>query len=437
MFFSLPLWFGIAWFAAWQAPADSAPWDLLSIAERETLRATNRLRDELGKQLESIAYLDPESRSVRETLEDLAQEGAPLVPLLFEKLDAIEGGLKERRAAKHSAQILMRVFEKNQDLNILRQLQQRLAVDNLVLRTTILQGLQGVSHKLIVEMVRPFLGGPERPLSQLSIRILRHQTSQSAVAALRPLLESGQDADMVIGALLALGDEQSSAGVAVILANTKSPAEQRAAIDYLQLHGSCEAVDALREMLLGKRAYSAFGTLETDAATALWHIGVTQPECADSVEQHLVALWNKAPLPGVRDHARFLLGPFENEAAYESFRKDYQRDTKDRRQRSNPLIHLGFARIQLQFHKFSEALTTLKRVQQFDEGKDLGLRIAELQGLAYCGLQQWDRAEKALEKSGAMYDPELPHKYPFLTRVWEESRCKDWFHNPDSAKARN
>jgi hypothetical protein len=416
-----------------EAPARGKSRGLLGIADAESARATKAMRERILVSMRSYA-VERETRadSGEAHLRAIVLLGPDAVPLLFDILADVASGSTDAAYAGPAARAICGIFLRTGNESILEELGKVVRAGGPAVSGGVLEGLESVDHAKVVEIAAPLLAAEDVGLQARAVRVLKHQKRSVEFVAglLRPLLErqAGPFAE-VLGALQDLEDDGGVSAAQSFLATSSDPALLAAAVSYLDRMGRKASLPSLRTFLLGEKTGVPDVVLK-QAIDAVAGIGMEETDARNGAEEILVDVFRRHPDLGVRDWARWQLGPFQNEDALKSLEDPLLQTIAENRKagRSNTDRFVRLAEYRLRFEAWSKAYDACKDAHAEDSKNLRTSYIESLRAVALCGQGKSSSAvEKILLGMSMEERGELLANFPVLKKMADDPKYRDLF----------
>jgi hypothetical protein len=415
---------------------EGAPKGLIGIAETEAKRTARALREKILGGLRTYGLLrDQAPDRAREQLESIVQYGAEAVPLLLDVLHGVAGGTTDAGFAGPSARALAAIHVRTGNPAILKSMAELVRSGNGAVRAGVLEGLETIDQPMVVEIVGPLLQEQDPALRNQVVRVLGRQRSSAELVSglLIPLLkQEGVPPLEVLGALHRLGDRGGLETAQALLNKSTDPDLLNVSIRYLDSLGTKGSLPALRVLLNTHGAAHLSDPLLKKAVDAVQQIGLRDSDARKPAEEILVDVFKKHTAFAVRDHARWQLGPYQNDDALKDLEAPVQTAIKDRRFNNSSVADLWIeiAEYRLHFEQWADAMSALNKATAEDEKGLRKQRIEPLKAVSYCGQGKYPAADKILRAMTADERYELLEKYPILEKMGKDPKYRDLFPAP-------
>ena len=417
------------------------PDGLLDIARREADRTRARLAAEIRGILQDIALLpNTYFPQVRKGIAKVVAHGPDALPMLMEWIEGARRPRDGEYFELHAVRAVLGIFEATQDLEILRNLRALATQGDWPTQLVVLAGFDEIDHDLVAHTLIGLVGHEDERVHRAALRALGAQASNARVAvpALRTVLtqEGATGIATTIDSLRRLEDRESEQTVIDLLkapedptgtgaapAQVVDPALVEAGVYYLAELGSRHSFPTFRRLL--------FQDLPSQLATVILQgvqgIGLDQIETKAEAEKLLVHVYKNHPAASVKVRAARLLGPFQNEGAYQYLVEPLQVRVS-RRGGSTVDNQIDIALLQLLFERWKDAEKTLRNATVLDSEK--GARQSDIltyQAIARAGQQDYSTADKLLRRSGKSDFSGLVQEWPPLRAMSRDPRYQHHF----------
>jgi len=423
--------------AAPAAEEGAAPRSLLAIAEIEAERSRRLLKERINGSLRSYALArDTAADRGRSHLEAIVQSGADAVPLLLDLLRGVGSGATDASFAGPSARALSGIFDRTRSVAILKGLADIVRSGSGTVRAGVLEGLESLDHPMVIEIVGPLLSEQDPALRTQVVRVLGRQKSSAEFVGklLRPLLaQEGAPFAETLRALLELGDRGGLEAAQGWVARTSDPLLLGESIRYLAELGGKAQLPALSDLLTRSTQNPPDSALKR-AVDAVQRIGLREVDARKDAEYILLQVFKRHSSFGVRDWARWQLGPFQNSEALKSLEDQIgatiRANDRSGRGGNNADAYLSLAEYRVQFEQWDKAVEALKKAQSEDEKGLRAQSIEPLRAVALCGMDKYAAAEKILRTLTADECADLLKRHPVLERMLKDAKYRDLFPPP-------